>query len=93
MANTIASNPWQINTLPFSYTLSYVFVKDIVWSSFAVSNTLTITDRNGNIIVNATVGASDSNLTPIRFGPMGWVNGLIVTVLGGGNVTIPITKG
>jgi hypothetical protein len=54
---------------------------------------LTITDRNGNIIVNATVGASDSNLTPIRFGPMGWVNGLIVTVLGGGNVTIPITKG
>ena len=89
MANNISSNPWYVNVTPFSYTLSYVYVKDIIWSSYS-SGTLTITDRNGNIIVSSTVTAAGP---AIRFGPFGWVNGLIVTSVSSGNVSIPITKG
>jgi hypothetical protein len=95
MANYLKENPYFIDTAPVSLippTYSKVFIKEIRWETFAPSSTLVITTGTGGTLINETTGVGDTDLGVMRFGPFGWVNGIVVSTLSAGNLTITITK-
>jgi hypothetical protein len=92
MANSIAANPWVINTSGFSYSYP-VKIENIVWADAIAGETLLITDINGNHIINATAptGYVGGNWS---FGKIGWTRGLVVTTVpGSSEITIAIGAG
>jgi len=90
MANNITANPWFIDT-PGTTLIWYgkVYIKDILWNQPAAGAALIILDQNGNTIINTLANTADPMFS---FGTLSWVNGLAVTVLGSGTLSIFITK-
>jgi hypothetical protein len=96
MANYLLERQWYIDT-PVSIArpeFGPIYVKEIRWENYAPGNTLVITTTTGGTLVNETVGAGETDLGVMRFGPFGWVNGFDVTTLtGGSNITVTVSKG
>lgn len=92
MANSTVANPWFLDTAPFLWNYSNVYVKNIVWSNFVVGSVVLLEDQNSNIILSATIETTDTDLGPRSFSGFGWVRGLKLVTLSGGNLSIGITK-
>jgi hypothetical protein len=88
MANNQSANPWYVDTVGFSWT-GRVYIKELVWNKPTAGTNLVIVDQNGNTILNATANAQDPQQS---FGSLGWVNGLHVTTLASGVLSIFINK-
>ena len=96
MANYLKENPFYIDTAVNIQppTWGKIFVKEIRWEgALAIGSQLVISTGTGGTIVNETIAATDVDLTVIRFGPFGWVNGFnVTTITTGSNITVTITK-
>lgn len=96
MANDITSNPWVINTVPFtSGTILKVKVDNLDITDAGATDNILIKDLNGKTLVNWTANASQ---TSYRIGKLGWVNGIVVATGGLGTagtavVTISVGAG
>jgi hypothetical protein len=84
MANNITGNPVFIDTVATLFTQRFKFDGG-TWNSAAAAATLTLTDNTGRIVFRAIF---PTDLNPVQIPKMGWVNGLICTVLSSGNVVI-----
>lgn len=85
MANDITSRPWNIDTVGTVYT-HRTYIHELVWSEqVAAGDHLTITDINGKILVDTR---ADSPNDYQRFGKLGWVNGIVLTVLDSGTLLL-----
>lgn len=93
--NDLSSRQWRLDTpTPFG-TAGFllwpgnVFVKQAEFEDYAAQgNTAILKDRNGKIVWQPT-GAGD--LSPVRLGDIGWVEGLgLDTLTGGGMVVLYI---
>lgn len=88
MANNLTTNPWTIDTVMSSPYKAYVWIKDLTWDEqTAGGDQLVIIDQNGKPIIDTK--ASGANVYQ-RWGRIGPVNGLQVTTLTSGKVTIAI---
>lgn len=91
MANDISSAVWKIDTASASPVYAFrVKVTNVVWANETVGATLVITDANGKLILSAI---ATSGLGQNRFGGYGWQNGIIVSTLSAGIVSIAIGAG
>jgi hypothetical protein len=84
MANDITSNPWQINTVPFSYPYR-VYIANLNITNAAATDTVLIKDNNGKTILSWTADASQTSYRP---GKIGWVNGVVITTGGLGTTAV-----
>lgn len=84
MANNITGNPLYIDTAATLFKQRFKLDAG-TWNNAAATNTLILTDFTGRIIFSATF---PTDLQPVQLPKIGWVNGLICTIIGGGNVTI-----
>jgi hypothetical protein len=92
VANDITSNPWKLDTPATISMPSRVKINNIVWGDYTTAgDTLLITDLNGKQIVKAVVGANVGEFW--TFGGFGWVNGIILSTISHGEVTIAIGAG
>lgn len=95
MANDFSANPWSIDTVfatPIAknhITNCMIFIKSITWSDQAAADRLIIQDRNGKIIQDSITPTAN---TAIILNNPGWVNGIQVTSLGAGKVSIVVSK-
>jgi hypothetical protein len=92
MANDITSNPWTLNTIPFSYPYRVKITNLNITDATATDHVL-IKDINGKTLVDFTASAGDLDY---RIGNLGWVNGVVLTTGGLGAsavVTIAIGAG
>jgi hypothetical protein len=93
IANYLKENPFYLDS-PVNIgppEFGKIFVKEVRWSDFAPSDHLLITTATGGTLIDETVGAGDTELGVMRFGPFGWVNSFDVIDITG-NVTVTITK-
>jgi len=96
MANDLSSRQWRLDT-PIAFGsagaviwTSNVYVKQIEFSAYAAQgNKAILKDQNGKIVWSAT-GAAD--LSPVRLGDIGWVNGLCLDTLQGGGLVVVYVK-
>jgi hypothetical protein len=84
MANNVTGNPIYINVTGTLFAQRFKFDGG-VWNSAAAGNTMVLMDNTGRIVFSAVFPGS---LDPVDIPKMGWINGLICTTIGGGNVTI-----
>jgi hypothetical protein len=92
MANDVSSRQWKLDT-PVAFGVAgaviwtgNIFVKNIEFSKYAVQGAKAIDkDQNGKIVWSAT-GAAD--LSPIRLGDIGWVNGMVLDTLDSGLIEV-----
>lgn len=85
MANDITSNPWYLDT-PGTIYSGKCKLEQIVWTDqVAAGDVLLIKDINGKTIVSSKASAAN---TEQWFTAKGWFNGLVLTTLGSGVVTI-----
>jgi hypothetical protein len=84
MANSITGNPWYIDSTGTLITQRFKLDGGI-WNDAASGDLLVLTDNTGRIVLSAKF---PTNLEPVTIPKVGWVNGLICTTIGGGNVTI-----
>lgn len=84
MANDITGNPVYIDSTGTLFVQRFKFDGG-TWNDAAAADTLILVDNTGRIVFSATF---PTNLEPVQIPKMGWVNGLICTTIGGGNVTI-----
>lgn len=84
MANSITGNPWKIDSTGTLLSQRFKFDGGI-WTGTAAAQVFTLTDLSGRIVFT-TVYPTD--LQPVQIPKMGWVNGLICTVIGGGTALI-----
>lgn len=94
MANDLSARQWRLDTpLAFGNAAAVlwranIYVKQIEFSNYAApGNQAILKDQNGKIIWSAT-GAAD--LSPIRVGDIGWVNGLVLDTLASGLVMLDV---
>lgn len=88
MANQLDVNPWIIDTVMANPYKAYVHIRDIYWTDQVnVGDRLVVKDQNGRIIIDSTCDAINDLQ---RFGKFDWVNGLQVTTLTSGKVTVSI---
>lgn len=88
----MSANPWKIDTAGAGVIYAFpIKIENIIWADYAASATLTVTDLNGKQIVKATAPAAVGQSW--SFGKIGWVRGLIVSVLSSGELTIAIGAG
>jgi hypothetical protein len=94
MANQAAFNPLYVDTAPFVFNpnaagkpgVTPLKIETIVWSGYtANANKAVVKDAHGNFIWNASGYAADFQQESPK---IGWVNGLQVTELDEGNLTI-----
>lgn len=88
MANNITGNPWNLDTVGFTYK-DLVYIRNIVWFKPAAAATLLILDNQGRTIINATANGADPQET---FGPFQWVAGFNLVTMSSGNLSIIIHK-
>lgn len=84
MANNITGNPIFINVTGTLFQQRFKFDGG-TWNDAAAGDTLILVDNTGRIVFSATF---PTDLVPVQIPKMGWVNGLICTTIGSGNVTI-----
>ena len=90
MANDISANPWYLDTVMASPYFQGVRIGNIIWNdAVTIGDQLIIKDRNGKVIVSAKCNQPNY---PMAFGGFGWVEGLQLTTIGSGNVTVVISK-
>lgn len=94
MANDITSNPWTINTAPFtSSTILKVKIANLNITDATAGDHVVVQDLNGKTVVDFTANASELDY---RIGALGWVNGIVIASGGLGTsavVTIAIGAG
>ena len=95
IANYLKERVWYIDTAvdikPPTFGPSYV--KEIRWENYAPGNVLLITTDSGGTLVNETVGAGETDLGVMRFGPFSWANSFnVTTITSGSNITVTISK-
>ncbi len=90
MANDLSSRQWRLDTASPGTVIwrGNVYVKQIEWSNYAAAAVLVLKDANGKIVWSATAA---SDLSPVRLGDIGWINGLIVDTITNG-VCVLYTK-
>lgn len=93
MANSLSTRQWLLDTpTPFGSPGailwdSNVFIKQIEFMNYAAQgNICLLMDKNGQTIWLAT-GASD--LSPVRLGDIGWVDGIVLDTLDNANPLPP----
>lgn len=93
MANDLSARQWRLDT-PLAFGQpgaalwrGNVYVKQAEFSNYAAQgNQVILKDQNGKTVWSAT-GAAD--LSPVRLGDIGWVNGIVLdTLTGGGLLTL-----
>lgn len=84
MANSITGNPWYIDTAGTLMTQRFKFDGG-TWNAAAAGAVLLLNDMTGRIVFSAKFPTS---LEAVDIPKMGWVNGLICTTIGSGNVSI-----
>lgn len=90
MANNISANPWFIDTASANIIFSgKIYVKELIWNKPTAGDALIILDQNGNTVINTVANASDPMFS---FGTLSWINGLVVTTMASGTLSIFITK-
>jgi hypothetical protein len=94
MANNISSNPWLLNTAPFTYNYP-VKITNLNITDATTGDHIVITDINNNTIVDFTANSAELDY---RIGTIGWVRGIKVASGGFGtsgtaNVSIAVGAG
>lgn len=84
MANDISGNPWAITATGTLLSQRFKFDGGI-WTGSAAAQVFTLTDLSGRVVFTTVY---PTNLEPVSIPKMGWVNGLICTVIGGGTALI-----
>jgi len=84
MANSISSNPWRIDTAPFTYKFP-VKITNLNITDAAVGDHIVVNDINGNTIVDYTAIA---NQQEYRIGNIGWVRGFVLSSIGAGATAV-----
>jgi hypothetical protein len=67
------------NMLTAAY-LDMIRAEQILWQPSAASQTLLLTDVNGNIVWNPTSGAT-ADFAPFTYGKVYWIRGLVINTL------------
>jgi hypothetical protein len=88
MANNRTANPWYIDTVGFAW-YGRVYIKELLWNKPTAGTALIVLDGNGNTVINTIANASDPSQS---FGSLGWINGLVVTTLASGSLSVFINK-
>lgn len=75
MANQLAGNPWILDGSSLSTILvsSWIKVEHFEFADYTSGASVTLADRNGNVVWNAT---ATSDLQEVRSSKVGWINGL-----------------
>lgn len=84
MANDISGNPIYIDSVGTLFKQRFKFDGG-TWNSATAGQVLFLVDNTGRVVFDATFPTS---LEAVQIPKMGWVNGLICTTIGGGNVSI-----
>lgn len=88
MANDLSSRQWRLDT-PSPGTVLWrgnIYIKQVEFSNYAAQgNQAILKDANGKTVWSAT---GEGDLSPVRLGDIGWVNGLILDTLTAGLVTV-----
>lgn len=90
MANLLHDNPWTLDTAGATVLFTtYAKVRHFEWTGFAAGNTVLVSDQNGKEVWKAVAPLTVSE-SEVRSGQVGWINGLVLTTLGGGTVKVYI---
>lgn len=89
MANVLTANPWVVDAASATPIFkTYAKIRHIEFEGYAAAtDNVTVTDQNGVVI---WIGHGNAALESERSGNIGWVNGIVITVLTSGKVTIYI---
>jgi hypothetical protein len=93
MANDLSSRQWHLDTpLAFGNAGAVLwtgncYIKQVEFSNYAAQgNQAILKDQKGKVVWSAT---GEADLSPVRLGDIGWVNGLVLdTLQGAGLVTV-----
>jgi hypothetical protein len=85
VANDLTSNPWVVDTASATVIFKHnIKVRHMEYSLYgAQPNQCIVKDQTGKVVWSAT-GAAD--LSEVRSGNIGWINGLAVPTLDGGGI-------
>lgn len=87
MANDVTTTVWRIDTLPFTFT-GRLYIASAEWSDqVAAGDALVATQSNGKPLWDTK--ASSANFLQ-DLGKQGWVNGITVTTLTSGVLTMNV---
>ena len=90
MANNISANPWTVDTASTALVWAgRIYIKELIWNKATAGTALVIKDQNGNVIIDTVANAADPMFA---FGTLGWVNGMAVTTLASGTLSVFINK-
>lgn len=90
MANTISTNPWRIDTLPFSYPYR-TKLTGVQWTDqTSAGDHLVVTDTNGNTIIDSRAQTPNYQQSFLN---ILWVDGFVVTVLDSGVLSVAVGAG
>jgi hypothetical protein len=92
MANDLSARQWRLDT-PLAFGnpgailwRGNIYVKQIEFSNYAAQgNAAILKDQNGKTVWSAT---GEADLSPVRVGDIGWVNGLVLDTLQGGGLVM-----
>lgn len=85
MANNITGNPWYLDSTGTLLQGQRFKFDGGTWNDAAATNQLILLDGIGRVVFKATF---PTDLQPVTIPKMGWINGLVVNRIDGGNVTI-----
>jgi hypothetical protein len=88
MANNISANPWYLDTVGVIWH-GRIYIKELLWNKPTAGTALLLVDDYGNTIINTIANASDPSQS---FGSLGWINGMALTTLGSGTLSVFINK-
>ena len=89
MANNISANPWYLDTASTNLVWpGRIYIKEMIWNDPTAAAQLVVKDQNGNVIINKVAATTD----PFPTGTLGWVNGLVVTTMSAGTLSVFINK-
>jgi hypothetical protein len=88
MANNISANPWYLDTVGVIWH-GRIYIKELLWNKPTAGTALILVDDYGNTIINTIANASDPSQS---FGSLGWINGMTLTTLGSGTLSVFINK-
>lgn len=88
MANNISANPWFLDTVGVIWH-GRIYIKELIWNKPTGGDALIIVDDNGNTIINTLANTADPMFS---FGTLGWINGLHITTMASGDLSVFINK-
>lgn len=88
MANNVSANPWYLDTVATIWH-GRIFIKELIWNKPTAGDALVILDDNGNTIINTVANTNDPMFA---FGTLGGVNGMNLTTLASGTLSVFINK-